>query len=54
MERVVSRYGKKLSTIEFERQHIAGCCHQTFPFQLNIKLIQSKTDFFSFLSGLAQ
>ena len=41
---LVSRSGKKLST--FEWQHIAGCCKQTFCFQFNIKLIQSKTWFF--------
>ena len=32
-----------LSIFEFERQNIAGCCKQTFCFQFNIKLIQSKT-----------
>ena len=48
MEWVVSRSGKKLSTFEFERQHIAGRCKQTFRFQFNIKMIQSKTWFFQF------
>ena len=42
----MSRSGKKLSTFEFERQNIAGCRKQTFRFQFNIKLIQSKTWFF--------
>ena len=41
MEGVVSRSGKKSSAFEFERQNIAGCCKQTFHF--NIELIQSKT-----------
>ena len=50
MEGVVSRSGKKLSTFEFERQNIAGCCKQTFHFQFNTKLIQSKTWFFSVFS----
>ena len=39
-------------TFEFESQDIAGCCKQTFHFQFNIKLKQSKTYFFSFLSAL--
>ena len=43
MEGVVSKSGKKLSTFEFERQNIAGCYEQTFSFQFNTKLIQSKT-----------
>ena len=33
---------------EFERQNITGCFKQTFRFQFNIKLIQSKTWFFQF------
>ena len=44
----MSRSDKKFSTFEFERQNIAGCCKQTFHFQFNIKLIQSKTWFFQF------
>ena len=48
MKGLMLRYGKKLSTFEFERQNIAGCCKQTFHFQFNIKLIQSKTWFFQF------
>ena len=42
----MSRSGKRLLTFEFERQNIAGCCKQTFCFQFNKKLIQSKTWFF--------
>ena len=45
----MSRSGKKLSTFEFERQNIAGCCKQTFCVQFSSK---AKHDFFSFLSGL--
>ena len=49
----MSRSGKKLSTFEFERQNIAGCCKQTFCFQCNMKLIKAKYDYLSFLSGVA-
>ena len=38
-----------LSTFEFERQKIAGCCKQTFCVQFSSK---AKHYFFSFLSGL--
>ena len=38
-----------LSTFEFERQNIAGCCKQTFCVQFSSK---AKYDFFSFLSCL--
>ena len=44
----MSRSGKKVSTFDIERQKIVDCCKQTFHFQLNIKLIQSKTWFFQF------
>ena len=37
-----------MTTFEFERQIIAGFCKQTFHFQFNTKLIQSKTRFFQF------
>jgi hypothetical protein len=47
MEGLMSRSGKQLTTFEFERQTIAGCCKQTFCFQFNIKLIQSKNKIFS-------
>ena len=50
MDGLVSRSGNMLSTFEFwlelawpERQNIAGWCQQTFCFQFNLKLIQSKT-----------
>ena len=40
----------QLSTFEFERQNIAGCCKQTFCVQFSSK---AKLDFFfSFLGGL--
>ena len=39
----MSRSGKKLSTFEFERQKITGGCKQTYRYQFNKKLIQSKT-----------
>ena len=43
-----------LSTFEFQRQNIAGCCKQTFRFQFNIKLTQSETRFFQFSQCLAE
>ena len=43
-----------LSTFEFQRKNIAGCCKETFHFQFNIKLIQSKTWFFQFSQCLAE
>ena len=54
MEGLMSRSGKKLLTFEFERQNIAGCNEQTFHFQFNLKLIQSKTLFFLVLSEWVQ
>jgi hypothetical protein len=50
---ILSRSGKMLSTFEFwlelnrrcKGKNIAGRCQQTFCFQFNIKLIQSKTRF---------
>ena len=50
----MSRSDNKLSTFEFERQNNAGCCQQTFHFQFNIKLIQSRTLFFQFSQRLAE
>ena len=44
----MSRSGKKLSTFEFERQNIAGCCKQTFLFS---SVLKQNMIFFSFLSG---
>ena len=44
----MSRSGKMLSTFEFERQNIAGCCKQTFHFHFNIRQIKSKKHFFQF------
>jgi hypothetical protein len=34
---------QEVSTFQFERQNIAGCCKQTHYIQFNIKSIQSKT-----------
>ena len=45
----MSRSGKKLSTFDFERQNIAGCCKQSFQFHFNKSWSKAKQDFFSFL-----
>ena len=41
-----SQCSKWLSNIWNWKANLAGCCKQTFDFQFNIKLVQSKTCFF--------
>ena len=40
----MSVFGKKLSTFEFERKNIAGCCKQSFRFQFNIHKADPNTE----------
>ena len=56
MDELVTRSGK-MSKFEFwlecKGKTFAGGCQQNFCFRFNIKLIQTKHDFCSFLSSLA-